>query len=180
MRPERYATTFSDQGQPNPPHRAAQSAEPDSHGWGARRLTTFVVHTPPEVYGSRQPAEGTPDDVWLADVGAHGWTVIGRDTSILQVPAELAAYKAAMLHMVLYPGQATRDTLVDALSRHPQRRPHQLLPRQARSLACPPPARTLDPHGAVTAATCRGPSPGGGSRTVRYGRPDSAALAMAS
>jgi hypothetical protein len=75
----------------------------------------YVVHTPPELYGSREAAEGTPDEVWLADVGRHGWTVIGRDTRILQVPTELAAYKAARLHMILYPGQATRETLIAAL-----------------------------------------------------------------
>jgi hypothetical protein len=43
------------------------------------------------------------------------WTVIGRDTRILRVPTELAAYRAARLHMVLYPGQATRQTLVEAM-----------------------------------------------------------------
>jgi hypothetical protein len=33
----------------------------------------------------------------------------------LQRPAELAAYKAARLHRVLFPGQATKELLVQAL-----------------------------------------------------------------
>jgi hypothetical protein len=75
----------------------------------------YTVHTPPELYGSREAAEGTPDEVWLADVGRLGWTVIGRDTHILRRPAELAAYKKAKIHMVFYPGQATGEILVQAL-----------------------------------------------------------------
>jgi hypothetical protein len=81
----------------------------------ALRGLGYVVHTPFELYKGRHKAEGTPDEVWLRDVGQHKWTVIGRDTRILQVPRELDAYKRAQLHMVLYPGQATRQTLVEGL-----------------------------------------------------------------
>jgi PIN domain-containing protein len=69
----------------------------------------YGVHTPTEFYGSREDAEGTPDEIWLADISQRGWTVISRDTKILERPTELAAYKAAKLHMVLFPGQATRE-----------------------------------------------------------------------
>jgi hypothetical protein len=81
----------------------------------ALRDLGYTVHTPPELYGTRAAAEGTPDETWLADVSGHRWTVISRDTKILQRPAELAAYKAAKLHMFLFPGQATKETLLDAL-----------------------------------------------------------------
>jgi PIN like domain len=82
---------------------------------GGLRDLGYLVHTPAELYGSREAAEGVRDEVWLADVGRHGWTVISRDTKILQRRAELAAYKAAKLHMFLYPGQATREALLEAL-----------------------------------------------------------------
>jgi hypothetical protein len=81
----------------------------------ALRDLGYTVHTPPELYGTREAAEGTPDETWLADVSGHRWTVISRDTSILQRPAELAAYKAAKLHLVLFPGQATKEMLAQAL-----------------------------------------------------------------
>ena len=73
------------------------------------------MHTPPELYGTREAAEGTPDEVWLADVARHRWTVVSRDSKILERPSEIAAFKAARLHLVLYPGQASRETLVDAV-----------------------------------------------------------------
>jgi hypothetical protein len=73
------------------------------------------VHTPAELYGTRESAEGTPDEIWLADVARHQWTVFSRDTKILERPSEIAAYKAARLHLILYPGQATRETLVEAV-----------------------------------------------------------------
>lgn len=73
------------------------------------------MHTPPELYGTREAAEGTPDEVWLADVARHKWTVVSRDSKILERPSEIAAFKAAKLHLVLYPGQATREALVEAV-----------------------------------------------------------------
>lgn len=76
------------------------------------------MHTPPRLYGSRGAAEGVSDARWLRDVGRHGWVVIGRDTKILERPDELAAYRAARVHMVLFPGQATRAQLVELLHRH--------------------------------------------------------------
>ena len=73
------------------------------------------MHTPRELYGNREAAEGTPDEVWLVDVAQHRWTVISRDTKILERPAEIAAYKTAKLHLILFPGQATAVMLVEAV-----------------------------------------------------------------
>jgi hypothetical protein len=64
------------------------------------------------LYGSRIAANGTADEVWLRDVGKHGWVAFGKDTRILLVPSELAAYKAAKIHMFLFGGQDTRAQLV--------------------------------------------------------------------
>lgn len=77
-----------------------------------RRLG-YPVHTPPELYGTREAAESTADVVWLRDVGERRWAVLGRDTKIFERAHELAAYKAAHLHMFLFPGQATRAELVE-------------------------------------------------------------------
>lgn len=79
-----------------------------------RRLTGlgYAVHTPPELYGSREASSGTRDEDWLARVSPHGWTVIGRDAKIMERPSELAAYRDARLHMFLLPGQATTARLV--------------------------------------------------------------------
>src|SRR4051812_30282741 len=37
----------------------------------ALRGLGYVVHTPFELYKGRHKAEGTPDEVWLRDVGQH-------------------------------------------------------------------------------------------------------------
>ena len=63
------------------------------------------MHTPAELYGSREAAEGIRDETWLADVGPRRWVAISRDTKIMQRPAELAAYRAAKLHLMLFPGR---------------------------------------------------------------------------
>src|ERR1700739_602169 len=76
----------------------------------------YTVHTPPALYGTRVESEGIADEVWLRDVGARGWIVIGRDTQILQRPAELRAYRRAKIHMFLFPGGATRDELTAIVS----------------------------------------------------------------
>lgn len=107
-----------------PPHASSWAAPPEFYldenvagrtlAQSLRRLG-YLVHTPPELYGSREAAEGTADARWLADVGQRGWVVISRDARILSRPDELAAYRSARVHMVLYPGQATRAELVAAL-----------------------------------------------------------------
>lgn len=54
--------------------------------------------------------------MWLRDVGRRQWVAIGRDTTILKTPSELAALKAAKIHMFLFPGEATRAALVEAVA----------------------------------------------------------------
>jgi hypothetical protein len=36
---------------------------------------------------------GARDEDWLAKVGRHRWTVLGRDLKIYERPSELAAYR---------------------------------------------------------------------------------------
>lgn len=107
-----------------PPHASSWVAPPEFYldeniagrsVLGALRDLGYAVHTPTKLYGSREVAEGTHDEVWLGDVSQRGWTVVSRDTKILERPSELAAYKAAKLHMVFFPGQATREELVQAV-----------------------------------------------------------------
>ncbi|MBA9003649.1 hypothetical protein HNR21_002531 [Actinomadura cellulosilytica] len=64
------------------------------------------MHTPAELYGSREQAEGAPDEDWLPRVGRHGWAVLGCDAKIFERPWELRAYLQAKLHAFLLPGNA--------------------------------------------------------------------------
>lgn len=73
------------------------------------------MHTPAQLYGDRLIGEVMSDEIWLRDVGPNRWVVLGRDTTILKTPHELAAYKAARIHMFLFPGNATRPDLVATL-----------------------------------------------------------------
>lgn len=72
----------------------------------------YVVHTPAELYGTRDAASGARDEDWLSRVGPRGWTVIGRDAKIYERPAELDAYRRARIHIFLLPGQALVAELV--------------------------------------------------------------------
>ncbi len=72
----------------------------------------YVVHTPAQLYGSREAALGAEDTDWLPRVGRNRWTVIGRDAKIYERPAELEAYKRARVHVFLLPGQALVAELV--------------------------------------------------------------------
>ncbi|HTY33149.1 hypothetical protein [Mycobacterium sp.] len=74
----------------------------------------YTVHTPAKVFGSRHRAQGTPDEVWMARCGENRWAALARDTKIMQRPAEIAAFKAAKIHIFYYPGNARRDELVRA------------------------------------------------------------------
>jgi hypothetical protein len=49
-------------------------------------------------------------------VAGTGWAIIGRDAKIAERPHELAAYRAARVHMFLLPGEATRQALLDLLT----------------------------------------------------------------
>jgi len=73
----------------------------------------YVLHTPAELYGSREAALGARDEDWLARVGQHRWTVLGRDLKIYERPAELAAYQASRLQVFLLPGEARAIELVE-------------------------------------------------------------------
>lgn len=82
-----------------------------------RRLVDlgYVVHTPPQLYGSRDQSQGAADQDWLGRVGKHRWTVIGRDLKIYERPEELDAYKRARLQVFLLPGQAKVAELVELI-----------------------------------------------------------------
>jgi PIN like domain len=76
----------------------------------------YVLHSPAELYGSREAALGAPDEDWLARVGRHRWTVLGRDLKIYERPSELAAYRASRLQVFLLPGQARAAELVELVA----------------------------------------------------------------
>ena len=73
----------------------------------------YVLHTPAELYGSREAALGARDEDWLAKVGRRRWTVLGRDLKIYERPSELAAYRASRLQVFLLPGEARAAELVE-------------------------------------------------------------------
>jgi hypothetical protein len=79
-----------------------------------RRLTGlgYVVHTPQELYGSREASAGADDTDWLARVGPRNWVVISRDQKIHERQYEIIAYQEARIHMFLLPGQATAADLL--------------------------------------------------------------------
>lgn len=68
----------------------------------------YVVHTPAEVFGSREAALGVADETWLAKVAGTGWAVLNRDTNIMRRRDELAAYRRAGRPHVLSPGSGHR------------------------------------------------------------------------
>lgn len=71
----------------------------------------YVVHTPPEVFGTRAESLGASDSDWLRKVARSGWVVLNRDAKIMERLDELTAYRAAKVHMFYLPGEATRDRL---------------------------------------------------------------------
>ena len=87
-------------------------------GRTTRRCLTdlgYVVHTPADLYGSRELAQGARDEDWLAKLRGRDWAAISKDEHSLQRPTELAAYKAARIHMFLLPNNVRRDALVALL-----------------------------------------------------------------
>ena len=66
----------------------------------------YILHTPAELYGSREAALGAEDEDWLPKVGQRGWTVLGRDLKIYERPGELEAYRRARVQVFLLPGEA--------------------------------------------------------------------------
>lgn len=75
----------------------------------------YVVHTPAQLYGSQAAADGRVDEDWLDRLAKTDWVAITKDEHILQRPAELAAYKAANIHMFLLPNNVKRDVLIAIL-----------------------------------------------------------------
>jgi hypothetical protein len=78
----------------------------------------YRVHTPAEVFRTRADALGALDEEWLAKVARTGWIVLNRDAKIMERPTELAAYRAAKIHMFYLPGEATSEALQHLLERH--------------------------------------------------------------
>lgn len=39
----------------------------------------YVVHTPAELFGTREAAMGASDELWLEKVAKIGWAVLNRD-----------------------------------------------------------------------------------------------------
>lgn len=73
----------------------------------------YRCHTPPEIFGTRADSLGADDTTWLSKIARTGWVVLNRDAKIMERPHELAAYRAAKVHMFYLPGMATRDHLVN-------------------------------------------------------------------
>jgi len=71
----------------------------------------YRCHTPPEVFGTRAESLGVADTKWLGEIAGSGWVVLNRDAKIMERPEEMAAYRAAKIHMFYLPGMATRDHL---------------------------------------------------------------------
>jgi hypothetical protein len=70
------------------------------------------------VFGSRDASLGIEDTEWLAKIRNTGWIVLNRDAKIMERPDELAAYRAAKVHMFYLPGEATRDNLKQLVEEH--------------------------------------------------------------
>jgi len=76
-----------------------------------------MIHTPAELFGTRDAALGAGDDDWLARVGQRGWACLTRDLKIYERPAELEAYQRARVHVFLLPGEATAAQLAELITR---------------------------------------------------------------
>jgi PIN like domain len=76
----------------------------------------YVIHSPAELYGSRDGALGAADEDWLGRVGTRGWACLTRDLKIYERPAELAAYQRAPVHVFLLPGEATARQLTELIA----------------------------------------------------------------
>jgi hypothetical protein len=76
----------------------------------------YVVHTPAELFGTREAALGASDELWLEKVTKTGWAILNRDTKIMRRRDELAAYRRAGVHMFYLPGEARVAVLVELVS----------------------------------------------------------------
>jgi hypothetical protein len=98
-----------------PPHASSWATPPEFYldentvTRSVRRLLAglgYSVHTPAELFGSREGSLGAADEEWLKRVTGRGWAVIGRDLKIYERPWELEAYRRARVQVFLLPGQA--------------------------------------------------------------------------
>lgn len=98
-----------------PPHASSWATPPEFYldentvTRSVRRLLTglgYAVHTPAELFGSREASLGAADEEWLQRVTGRMWAVIGRDVKIYERPWELRAYRRARIQVFLLPGQA--------------------------------------------------------------------------
>ncbi|MFJ2033760.1 hypothetical protein [Streptosporangium sp. NPDC087985] len=66
----------------------------------------YLVHTPAELFGSRDEALVAPDERRLPLVGQRGWLVIACDIRIFERPHEYEAYLKAKVAVFLLPGES--------------------------------------------------------------------------
>ncbi|MEV6987303.1 hypothetical protein AB0M95_39435 [Sphaerisporangium sp. NPDC051017] len=76
----------------------------------------YAVHTPAELFGSRDAALGTSDDRWLPMVGQRGWVVIASDIRIFERPNEYEAYLKARVAVFLLPGESRVEERVELIA----------------------------------------------------------------
>jgi hypothetical protein len=75
------------------------------------RSLGYVVHTPPELFGSRAASEGARDEEWLSRI-RRDWVVLHRDLKIYEREEELAAYRRSGAQVYLLPGNAKAAELL--------------------------------------------------------------------
>ncbi len=108
-----------------PPHASSWATPPEFYAdenvvtRSVRRLLGdlgYTVHTPWELFGSREAALGAHDEDWLKRVSHREWVVFGRDLKIYERPSELEAYRRARVQVFLLPGQARAAELTDLVA----------------------------------------------------------------
>src|SRR5260370_37247544 len=69
----------------------------------------YVIHTPSELYGSRDAALGAVDDDWLARIGARRLACLTRGLALYYRPRALGPHRAHPIHAFPRPRLATPD-----------------------------------------------------------------------
>ncbi|MEV0612882.1 hypothetical protein AB0I81_06115 [Nonomuraea sp. NPDC050404] len=107
-----------------PPHASSWATPPEfyldenSVSRTIRKLLTglgYRVHSPAELYGSRDKALGAEDDDWLPKVGLQGWAVLATDFRIFERPHEYEAYLKADVPVFLMPAESKIQERVDLI-----------------------------------------------------------------
>ncbi|MFF0308159.1 hypothetical protein ACFYSC_12060 [Streptosporangium sp. NPDC004379] len=78
----------------------------------------YPVHTPAELFGSRDEALGAPDERWLPLVGQRGWLVIACDIRIFERPHEYEAYLRARVAVFLLSGESRIEKRKELIARN--------------------------------------------------------------